>query len=236
MKLEKGIILKTIDYQENSKIIYIMTCSGLKSAIVRGAKNYKSKTFAYSQPITLIEFSMQKEKYIEACNVLNYFNNIKLDNSRLISTLKIIEISYLLGEHITDYEIFFNFLNDILIAINEDKETYLYYELIFKTKTLYLLGVAPVFNKCVTCGTRNNIIGFSFNSGGMKCKKCYKTDNFIYPTDTVNDIKEMYLIKLPNLKEDINNKKIVYNYEKANRFLTLYYQQYLGFTSNIKTQ
>ncbi len=233
MKLEKGIILKTIDYQENSKIIYIMTPFGIKSAIVRGAKNLKSKTFAYSQPITYIEFSIQKEKYIEACNVLNYFNNIKLDNNRLISSLKVIEISYLLGEHITDYNIFFDFLNNILMCINNDKKNYLYYELIFKTKILYLLGVAPVLTKCVTCGTKTNIIGFSFNNGGMKCKKCLKTEDFIYPTDTINTFKELYLLKLPSLIEGINNEGITCNYEKVNHFLTLYYQQYLGFTSKI---
>ena len=42
MTLEKGIVLKTIDYQENSKILYIMTAKGLKSAIVRGAKSLRS--------------------------------------------------------------------------------------------------------------------------------------------------------------------------------------------------
>ena len=45
MELEQGIVLKTIDYQENSKIIYLLTSKGIVSAVVRGAKNLKSHTY-----------------------------------------------------------------------------------------------------------------------------------------------------------------------------------------------
>lgn len=233
MTLEKGIVLKTIDYQENSKIIYIMTENGLKSAIVRGAKKLKSKTFSYAQPITYIEFNIQKERYIDACNVIDYFNNIKLDFKRITSSLKIVEISYLLGDHITDYQIFFNFLVEILSLINKDEQNYLFYELVFRIKTLYLLGVAPVLNKCVDCGKKENLVGFSFNSGGMKCNKCINTDDFIYPSDTIETVRIMYLKKLNVLVELIDSNQIDFNYEKVDHFLNLYYSQYLGFTSKV---
>lgn len=233
MTLEKGIVLKTIDYQENSKIIYIMTETGLKSAIVRGAKKLKSKTFSYAQPITFIEFNIQKERYIDACNVINYFNNNKLDYKRIESCLKITEISYLLGNHITDYQIFFSFLVEILELINNDEKNYLFYELVFRTKTLYLLGVAPVLNKCVCCGKKENIVGFSFNNGGMKCKKCITNDDFIYPKDTIETIRIMYLKKLNVLIELVQSNQISFNYEKVNHFLNLYYSQYLGFNSKV---
>lgn len=233
MTLEKGIVLKTIDYQENSKILYIMTAKGLKSAIVRGAKSLRSKTFSYAQSITYIEFNIQKERYIDACNVINYFNNIKLDYRRMMSCLKIVEISYTLGEHITDYNIFFNFLVDILMLINDNETNYLFFELVFKIKILYLLGVAPVFSKCVSCGSKSNIVGFAFNNGGMKCKKCIQNDDFIYPKETINSIKNIYLYKLNVLTELIGSKQIDYNYEKIDHFLRLYYSQYLGFNSKI---
>ena len=66
MELEKGIVLKTIDYQENSKIIYLLTNRGIVSAIVRGAKNLKSHTYAYAQPLVKIEFELKKDRYIGA--------------------------------------------------------------------------------------------------------------------------------------------------------------------------
>lgn len=233
MELEQGIVLKTIDYQENSKIIYLLTKKGIVSAVVRGAKNLKSHTYSYAQPLVKIEFELKKDRYIGANKILDNYNNIKLDFDRLSSSLKIIEICYTLGEHITDSELFYSFTDEILQLINTKNDDYKIYELIFKIKTLYLLGVAPVFSKCVSCGKTENLIGFSFNNGGMKCSDCVKSDDFIYPKETVLEIMTIYLIKLDKLILLINDKQLEYDYNKISRFLELYYEQYLGFVSKV---
>ena len=233
MELEQGIVLKTIDYQENSKIIYLLANKGIVSAVVRGAKNLKSHTYSYAQPFVKIEFELKKDRYIGANKILDNYNNIKLNFDKLSVSLKIIEICYTLGEHITDSELFYSFVNDILDNINNTNDDYKIFELIFKIKTLYLLGVAPVFSKCVSCGTPNELIGFSFNNGGMKCKQCIKLDDFIYPKETMLEIKTIYLVKLDQLILLINNKQLKYDYNKINRFLELYYEQYLGFVSKV---
>lgn len=234
VELEQGIVLKTIDYQENSKIIYILTNEGIKSAIVRGAKNIKSHTYSYAQPLVKIEFEIKKEKYIGANKILNNYNNIKFDFDKVSCCLKIIEICYTLGEHITDSKLFYQFTSDILDLIEKTNKKYEVYELIFKIKTLYLLGVAPVFSKCVSCGNKENLVGFAFNFGGMKCSNCMQIDEFIYPSDTIKEIKNIYLIKLEKLVLLIQNDELKYNYDKISRFLDLYYEQYLGFVSKVK--
>lgn len=233
MELEQGIVLKTIDYQENSKIIYLLTKKGVKSAIVRGAKSLKSHTYSYAQPLVKIDFEIKKDRYIGANKIINNYNNIKLNYNKLVHSLKIIEICYSLGEHITDSELFYNFTNEILDLIDSNDNNFEIYELIFKIKILYLLGVAPVFSKCVTCGNTNDLKGFAFNNGGMKCSNCLKLEDFIYPNDTILEIKDIYLIKLDKLNLLINNNQLKYNYNKIHRFLELYYEQYLGFVSKV---
>ena len=233
MELEQGVVLKTIDYQENSKIIYLLTNKGIKSAIARGAKNLKSHTYAYAQPLVKIEFELKKDRYIGAYKILNNYNSIKLNFDKLTCCLKIIEICYELGEHISDHNLFFDFLNEILDNI-ENNEDYKIFELIFRSKILYLLGVAPVLNKCVSCGSNNKLVGFSFNNGGMRCSNCLKMDDFIYPNDTIEFFKTIYLMKFDKLLILINNKKLVFDYDKINRFLVLYYQEYLGFVSKVE--
>ena len=232
MELEQGVVLKTIDYQENSKIIYLLTNQGIKSAVVRGAKNLKSHTYSYAQPLVKIEFEIKKDRYIGANKILDNYNNIKLDYNKITYALRIIEICYTLGEHITDSKLFYSFTTEILDLINNN-EVYDIYELIFKIKTLYLLGVAPVFTKCVSCSSKENLIGFSFNNGGMKCSDCVKQDDFIYPKETVLEIKTIYLRKLNELNLLIKDNKLKYNYDKISRFLELYYEQYLGFVSKV---
>ena len=233
MELEQGIVLKTIDYQENSKIIYIITNQGIVSAVVRGAKNIKSHTYAYAQPLVKIEFELKKNRYIGAYKILNNYNSIKLNFDKLKYCLKIIEICYDLGDHITDKELFYSFTSDILDEINNINEKYDFFELMFRIKSLYLLGVSPVFSKCVSCGTRENLKGFSFNNGGMKCHDCMSMDDFIFPHETINEIRTIYLKKFDELCLLIKNNNIEYKYDKIDRFLELYYQQYLGFVSKV---
>lgn len=233
MELEQGIVLKTIDYQENSKIIYLLTKTGIKSAIVRAAKSLKSHTFSYAQPLVKLDFELKNNRYIGSYKIIDNYNNIKLDLDKLKYGLQVIELCYNLGEHISDHNLFYDFTADILDAINNYKVNYDAFELIFKIKSLYLLGVAPVFNKCVVCGTRDNLKGFAFNSGGMKCVNCIKAGEFIYPEETVKMIRVMYLVKFNDLCNLIKNKELVYDYNKISRFLELYYDQYLGFKSNV---
>ena len=67
----------------------------------------------------------------------------------------------------------------------------------------------------------------------MKCSDCVKQDDFIYPKETVLDIKTIYLRKLNELILLIKDNKLKYNYDKISRFLELYYEQYLGFVSKV---
>lgn len=56
MELKEGIVLKGAKYQENHKLVTLLTPEGLELLLVRGALKQKSKTFAYSQELTKIEY------------------------------------------------------------------------------------------------------------------------------------------------------------------------------------
>ena len=62
MELIEGIILKTIKYQENSKLCYIITKDGLLSLMVRASLDFHSKNFSYSQELTKVDFAITKSK------------------------------------------------------------------------------------------------------------------------------------------------------------------------------
>ena len=88
MELREGIILKTIKYQENSKIAYIITKDGLVTALIRASLEYKSKNFAYSQELTKIEFDISKSKrnsfdILTSGRLVESYLNIKKDYNTL---------------------------------------------------------------------------------------------------------------------------------------------------------
>lgn len=229
MKLREGIIVKAIKYQENSKIITLITENGKESIILKGATNLKGHTFSYSQELTKISYDTQKN-YFRAGKVLNQYSQIHNNIDKLHSSLKIIEIADVLTEHINDFKIFYRFLSKILSLINDFDECLLF-ELTFRIKILYLLGIAPVFTRCVNCGQQENLISFSLYSGGMKCQECFDNDQ-LFTLDCINIIKTLYLSPLKSIVKKRNSIK--YNYQDVNLFLNMYYEYYLGFKSKVE--
>lgn len=225
MELREGIIVKTINYKENSKIVYLVTKEGLVNLEVKGANKINGHAHIYSSLLTKIAFSSKKH-FFESGKVINNYVSIKSDLDKLKVTLEILEISYTLIEHITDYEIFYNFLDETLCLINDTK-LYLFYSSVFYVKLLYLLGINPSLNRCVNCGSKDFLLGFVFEQGGMKCKNCVSLNDKFYDNDVINIIIKMYYVKLNDLKD----KEFDFDYESVKAFLNRYYNEYLGYSS-----
>lgn len=225
MDLKEGIVVKTINYKETSKIIYVITEEGLESIEVKGANKISGHSHIYASLLTKIAYASDKH-FFKSGKVLNNYVNIKNDLDKLNTSLQLMEFVYTLIDHISDYHIFYHFFDEILELIN-NKENYYFYEAIFYLKTLYLLGIAPTLNKCVECGNNKNLLGFVFSKGGLICKNCFKSEYSLYDFDTINDIIFLYYTKLDSLKD--NEKEI--HFEKIKAFYTRYYEEYLGYVS-----
>ncbi len=228
MELTEGIVLKSSDYKENDKIIYLITENGKMSVILKSAKKINSKTFGYSHELIKLSYGSSKN-YLTTGNVLNNYTFIKTNLNVLNSALIISEVSYSLIDHINDYKLFYNFLNDIFDRLNNG-QNHKILEIIFRIKVLYLLGIAPVFTKCVDCSTQDNLVGFSFYDGGMKCSSHMKNSDILYNSSMISQLKVLYLQKLDKI--DMNQ---VIDYHSIDEFLNRYYDTYLGFKSKVSS-
>lgn len=233
MKLKEGIIIKSIKYQESSKIIYLINQEKMESLLVKGAGKIKSRNFSYSQEMTKINYDTVEGKgfsILKTGEISNNYSDIKKDFYKMQDAFQVMEYSYQFHEHIEDFQTFYTFLSDILDLINNNDSRY--YPLIFKLKILYLLGIGPIFNHCVNCGSKDNLIGFAFTNGGMKCEKCVESNERIYTSKSLDIIKFLYLTKIKDLKFEI-----IYNLpneiDEINKFINSYYNYYLGFNSRV---
>lgn len=225
----EGIVIKSIDYGDSNKIITIFCAEGIKSLIVKGANKPTSHTFNFAKEFILLKYE-DKGKYLTGGKVENYYSNIISDANITKSALRIFEIVNTLALHINDYKIAYEFLKDCLDLLNKKIDNDLI-ELIFRVKFLYLIGLAPNFNSCVSCGTKEELVYFSLFDGGMKCAKC-KTINDYCLTSTQTDLfKVLYLVKLDKLIERID--LIKYDYDEINKILDMFYSHFLGFESKV---
>lgn len=229
MELIEGIVLKTMPYQDNTKIAFILTTEGKQSVLVKGATNQKSRTFQYAQELIKVSFAI-KGKYLITGKRLDSYESIRLVPSKLKSAFRIAEIAYELSEHINDAPLFYQFVADILKLINESIYSELL-EVIFRIKTLYLLGLAPVFTECVDCHKKDDLVGFSLYGGGMKCKNCFQAHDLLHKEEMIDLLKLLYITKLPQLIPKLDAIQFVYR--DVDGFLNLYYEHFLGFKSKV---
>lgn len=227
MELIEGIIVNTNKYQENSKIIYIITNNEFLSLLVKASLNYKSKNFAYSQEITKIEFLKNESTkktfdILKSGRVIDSYVNIKTDFDKLFLTTKILNLVYRYHEHINDFNNLYKLLNFTLNHINKSSN-YKYYDIIFKVKFLYLLGSGPNFNGCTVCESKEKNLSFSITNGGLVCNKC--KSGFTYSGDFIEVLKILYLGKLEIFTDELLSQLPDY-YTNINDLLSKYYYNY----------
>lgn len=233
MELREGIIVKSQKYQENSKLITLVNSEGIETYLVRGASKLKSRNFSYSQELTKIGYDAHSSNtsfsILTQGKVLVNYSSIKTDFSKLNDALLIIESTNQLGMHLEDHSTFYQFLNDILQSLN-DNHYNPYYLIIFRVKLLYLLGIGPMFSKCVECGRRDDLVGFDFLKGGMKCTNCDMHTADYYNQEVIEVLRFLYLTKMELLKIEILDGLPDFTSE-AGKFLDRYYEHFLGFQS-----
>lgn len=237
MELNEGIILKSVKYGETSKILYLYTKEGNKTFLLKAASKYTSKNFSLGSDITKIGYSFVKGNgfdIITTGKVIDGYNHIKSDQKRLFSTLEVIEIASHLSIHIDDSLTFYSFLSNVLEKIN-NSNYFEMYKRIFKLKTLYLLGVGPVFSYCIKCNTKNEKLFFDLFNGGTYCVKHKNNQIKTFPDNVIAFLKYLYLTKIDCFEEkqfDMVDDDIL---TQIDEFISLYYQHFLGFTSKVIT-
>ena len=235
MELKEGIVIKSTKYLENSKLINILTKEGLKTYLVKGGMKLTHKASSYTQDVSLIQFDYSSGKgfdILTSGKVIDSYLNIKSDFKRLEYVYLIFELISELSNHVNDNNTLYNFTVYILEKINNSKY-YNYYYLVYSLKLLYLLGVGPEFAKCVRCGTKENIIGFDFNSSGNVCSNCINHSELLYSSETVKYLKVLYLTKLDCFNDEYLSRLFEENdkYKDIYTFISRYYSTYLGFKS-----
>jgi len=229
--IHEGIVLKTNDYKESSKLVFLFTKEGLISFEAKGANKMNSKNNTYTLPITKVSVHTRGH-FITSGKVIENYSNIKLEIPKYKVAVPLLEMSTTLADHITDVALYYEFLSSILFAINNDSNESLY-SLIFRIKALYLFGIAPVLGKCVKCETRKNLIGFDLESGGMKCNQC--SGSHLFTGHFIELFRTLYLTKLDQIKlEEIKQEYTEEDFSNLEHLLSDYYEKYLGYISKSK--
>ena len=196
------IVIGQTSYQEKDLIINAISSDGPISFKVRGGLSPTSPFGWLNTPLVVadveyVENVRYRHQILKGATMVSspMEGEVSLEKMESLSlVLEVINKMFSEDEkHLMYYE------TERFIAAVKSASKFHLMELIYIAKAIYFAGSALEVNRCVFCGSKKNIVAFSFSDGGFVCKKCIQ-DN----TNTELSYSQMKLIRY------VVNKK---NYE-----------------------
>lgn len=222
----RGIVVKTVDYKESSKILNILTEDyGIIGVISKGCKSPKSKLSIVSSNFIYATFHIyyneNKLSTLIQADIIDYFTNIRNDIELVGYMTYLTELSKEVYSESSNEEVL-DLLISSLDRINNGINPKVIKN-ILELKYLYFIGVGLNLNNCVGCGSESAVT-LSASKGGYICSKC-RTNEKILSEKTIKMIKLFYYIDIKNIsKTDIKENVL----KEIDDFLNEYYENYTG--------
>lgn len=222
-----GIVVSEHNYGEKSKIINVLTKEkGIIGIMVKGGRSLKSPLRSVTSKLTYGVFNIfyKKDKLskLTEVNILDNFNNIKKSINLISYASYVVDLAYQVAQHSNDNLVFDNLISG-LKKINEGYNPNVITN-ILELKYLDNLGVLPVLDSCVECGSVDNIVTLSSDRGGYLCSNC-RTYEPIISSKAIKLVRLYYYVDI-NKISNINVNEVVI--KEINDFLDNYYERYTG--------
>jgi len=199
----EAIVLKSFDYRDHHKIAKVLSPTvGLISVYMANASRTKSKVRALGEPMNVMNLNVKPPQhdveglyYLYAGEITQYFLTLKSDYDNIMNFYLMAEIVLKSGFE-PRYAGYVYKLFKSVLDLAETGTEMKFLVMVFKLKMLPVLGIQPVVDCCVNCGSRMSIICLSVNSGGLLCSNCLSWDEqILIDSSLVNVIRG--LLKAP---------------------------------------
>lgn len=196
MDIENAFVLNSIDYKDNSKILYLYTDKGHLSVIAHGVKKMNSINRFLSQNGTQIKLSISKGSFpsLKEGEIIEEYEEIKKDIIAYSFMNHIMELVKNVVSDDLNHHKMFSFLEKLFKRMNQDVDPELL-SFIFELKLLYFIGYGLNFKGCNICSNDENLV-FHVSSGGLVCREHLMFTDLSYNEDIYSILKYLYYIDI----------------------------------------
>ncbi len=227
----EAIVLRTIDYQDHAKLLYVYTETGIKSLIARGVKKMNSPWRHLAQVTNLLEIDLSKGKLptLKEAKLLDYYPTIKNDLIKQTVFNAVCEYVYY---NVTDddhHPKLFNFIKKLAKTLETSKHP-LEILAIFELKFLHFLGYSPGLKDCHQCGTKENL-RYDITIGALICA-AHQNLNHTHVSQTIYQPMQVFYRCDIQTYQPLNLDTTTQ--QKLNDVTTSLFEMHLGFKSKAK--
>lgn len=174
----EGIVLKTFDFRETSRIATFFTkdygkVKGVLKGIRKDPKKFGSHIDKFSvNDIVYYQYRNSDLHLISQCDLKEYFFPVRQDYKRSLAANYALELVNMImpaeEENKDIYGLLLDYLQSLGAIADIDKLVHA-----FQIKTLLFSGFRPHLDCCVKCGKKVHARAqFSLRSGGLVCGQC----------------------------------------------------------------
>ncbi len=173
----KGLVIRERPYQEQGKILTLFTeKEGKVQAIAHNAKGVRSQLAESTQLFAYSRFNYYKGKNfanINSTDGIHSFYKLRDDIKKMTLGSYILELVDLLHEWYQGDPQTLRLILHALYYLDECKTGDPLAILVsFQLKLSIINGIHPTFDACTACGSKEDIVYFSNEFGGVLCKNC----------------------------------------------------------------
>ena len=208
----KIIVLSISPYKEKDAVISAISEDQFITFLARGINNPKSKNISINNALTIADIELMdgnfKHPVFKSSKQLFTPLRLDMDSKYLGSLLFINEIvNYLFPDE--EKPKMFKAVEESVTALKKGKD-WLLTLMLFMAQAIRLGGFELEVNKCVNCGSKNNIVAFSFVEGGFICQNCIN--------ETISrDLNKNQMVLLRKIfnSRDLRLLDLPFNYDEA---------------------
>ncbi|GEM_PF-1333847 len=190
----KALVIRESPYQDNDKLLTLFTEKyGKQRAIARGARRRKGALRSVTQLFTYGDFM-----YFEGKNFANISDATLIESFyKLRGDIVKVTLASYVAELLDAFYDFYQGDPEMLKAV-----THIFYywseqlaendealAACFQLKLTRIQGLGPELSRCVRCGEREQLTGFSLQDGGTVCGSCLKPGDLPVNPDLIADMR-----------------------------------------------
>ena len=175
LRNDQGIVLRSYPFGEADRVVVLLSPNhGKVRAVAKGVRKTTSRFGGRLEPFSHVDLVLYEGRGLDTITqvaVIEAFPHLRGDLDRILAAGTMVEVVDAVTQEAEGAARAFLLLYRGLRALEAGPR---HPDLItaFLLKVADVVGVAPAFDQCASCGTREGVTRFSFAAGGALCTDC----------------------------------------------------------------